>query len=257
VSNQRFVHNLAGNSQALQQVRSMSSSHDPRTLAVWTLPTLTDAFEEFAFEVYDNLIHQALGMSPKQAMAQGLAISGSRSHTLIPFTLDFERLCMPTTSAQKAVVRPGRGIKIKSIHYWNPVFREAKVERTKVPLVYDPFDISRAHALVNGEWVLCRSEHQALLERRTEREITAITQEIRQLRYLAEARRGVTGGQIAAFLLKVQEFETVLRQQRRDAEQRAAEPPTISPPAAFTALENDQGMLWSGNIITEIFEELQ
>ncbi|MDQ5946310.1 MAG: putative transposase [Pseudomonadota bacterium] len=150
VSNQRFVHNLAGNSQALQQARSMSPSHDPRTLAVWTLPALTDAFEEFAFEVYGNLTHPAFGMSPNQSMAQGQAVSGSRSHILIPFTPDFERLCMPTTPAQKAVVRPGRGIKIRNIHYWHPLFREAKVERTKVPLVYDPFDVSRAYALANG-----------------------------------------------------------------------------------------------------------
>lgn len=258
VSNQRFVHNLAGNSQALQQARSMSPSHDPRTLAVWTLPALTDAFEEFAFEVYGNLTHPAFGMSPNQAMAQGLAVSGSRSHTLIPFTPDFERLCMPTTPAQKAVVRPGRGIKIKNIHYWHPLFREAKVERTKVPLVYDPFDVSRAYALVNGEWVLCRSEHQAVFERRTEREITAITQEIRQLRYLAEARRGVNAAQIAAFLSKAQESETVLRQQRRDAERCAAELPATTPQAARTTTANsDPSALWSDIVTTEIFEELK
>lgn len=258
VSNQRFIHNLAGNSQALQQARSMSPSHDPRTLAVWTLPALSDAFEEFAFETYGNLTHPAFGMSPNQAMAQGLAVSGSRSHTLIPFTPDFERLCMPTTPAQKTVVRPGRGIKIKNIHYWHPLFREAKVERTKVPLVYDPFDVSRAYALVNGEWVLCRSEHQAIFERRTEREITAITQEIRQLRYLAEARRGVNAAQIAAFLSKAQESETVLRQQRRDAELRATESPTATPEAAITAsAHKDSGTLWSDVVTTEIFEELQ
>lgn len=255
VSNQRFVHNLAGNSQALQQARSMSPSHDPRTLAVWTLPALTDAFQEFVFEVYGNLTHPALGVSPNQAMAQGLAVSGMRTHTLIPYTPDFERLCMPTTPAQKAVVRPGRGIKIKNIHYWNPVFREAKVERTKVPLVYDPFDVSRAYALVNGKWVLCRSEHQSVFERRTEREITAITQEIRQLHYLAETRRGINAGQIAAFLSKVQESETVLRQQRRDAEQRAAKPTTTTTTMAPSI--NDPSSLWSDFVNTEIYEELQ
>ncbi|MDQ5946309.1 MAG: putative transposase [Pseudomonadota bacterium] len=105
--------------------------------------------------------------------------------------------------------------------------------------------------------MLCRSEHQAVFERRTEREITAITQEIRQLRYLAEARRGVNAGQIAAFLSKVHESETVLRQQRRDAEQRAAEPPTTTLQAAVTAPTNDLSTLWSDTVITEIFEELQ
>ena len=258
VNNQAFVHNLAGNSQALQRPRSMSPSHDPRTLAVWTLPGLTDAFEGFVDTVYSNLKHPALGMSPQEAMSRGLAVSGKREHVLIPFTEDFNRLCMPTTIAGKAMVRPGRGIKIKGIHYWNPAFREPSVVRTKVHLVYDPFDVSRAYALVGGEWVLCRSEHQALFERRTEREIAAITQEIRVLHHMADLRRGVNAGDIAAYIDKVRESEAVLRQQRRDAESRMrqAQDPALPTPVLVDQSQPDTN-LWSGPITIEIFEELK
>ena len=124
VNNQAFIHNLAGNSQALQKPRTMSPSHDPRKLAVWTLPALNTKFEDFVDITYANLPHPALGISPKEAMARGLALFGKREHILVPYTEDFRRLCMPTTVAGKATVRPGRGIKIKGIYYWCPAFRE-------------------------------------------------------------------------------------------------------------------------------------
>ncbi len=258
VNNQAFIHNLAGNSQALQRPRSMSPSHDPRALAVWTLPALTDAFEAFVDTQHANRKHPALGMSPKDAMTRGLRLTGAREHVLIPYTDDFNRLCMPTTPAGKAVVRPGRGIKIKGIHYWHTVFREPKVVRTKVPLVYDPFDVSRAYALANGEWVLCRSEHQALFERRTEREIAAISQEIRALHHLADIQRGVNASDIAAYVSQTRKTVAVLRQQRRDAELRANEPfaPALPTPAALDTAGTAEDP-WSGPVSIEIFEVLK
>ncbi|MHB9100947.1 MAG: Mu transposase C-terminal domain-containing protein [Sulfuricella sp.] len=258
VNNQTFIHNLRGNNQSLQRPRGMSPSHDPRTLAVWTLPALTNAFEGFVDTVYANLPHPALGMSPKDAMTRSLALTGSRAHILIPFTEDFNRLCMPTTIAGKAMVRPGRGIKIKGIFYWHPGLREPTVMRTKVHLVYDPFDVSRAYALVGGEWVLCRSEHQALFERRTEREIAAITQEIRFLHHLADVRRGVNAGDIAAYVSKVRESEVVLLQQRRDAERRVddAQMPALPNPSPGNQPPTESNF-WSGPIAIEIFEELK
>ncbi len=258
VSNQAFIHNLRGNSQSLQRPRSMSPSHDPRTLAVWTLPALTDAFEGFVDNTYAGLKHPALGMSPKEAMARGLAMTGCRDHILIPYTEDFNRLCMPTTIAGKALVRSGRGIKIKGIFYWHPGFREATVTGTKVHIVYDPFDVSRAYALAGGEWVLCRSEHQAFFERRTEREIATITQEIRVLHHLADVRRGVNAGDIAAYVAKARESETVLLQQRRDAERQANEAPASAQRVPMLGNQSPaDSNLWSTPIATETFEELK
>lgn len=258
VNNQAFIHNLAGNSQALQRPRSMSASHDPRALAVWTLPALTIAFEGFVNDVYSCLHHPALGMSPKEAMVRGLALSGSRAHVLIPYTEDFDRLCMPTTPAGKALVRSGRGVKIRGIQYWNPIFRDSSIEGSKVHIVYDPFDVSRAYALAGPAWVLCRSEHQAMFERRTEREIAAITQEIRMLHYLAESKRGVNAADIAAYLGHARESEAVLLQQRRDAERRVNENGISNLLTAdFANSAPPQEDLWSDPVTIEIFEELK
>lgn len=259
INNQLLVHNLVGNSQALQRPRSMSPSHDPRKLAVWTLPALTEALNDFFSNVYASLIHPALGISPKDALADGLATSGMRSHVLIPYSEEFIHLSMPSTPAGKATIRAGRGIKIRGIHYWHPALREPKYANTKVPVLYDPFDLSRAYALVCDEWVLCRSEHQALFERRTEREIATISQEIRALHRLAGIRRNINAGDIAVFVSRMRQSEAVLRQQRHDAERRAEEatyeslPPVVVPDQGPNASTN----LWLTPVVYEKFEELK
>lgn len=259
VNNQMLIHNLAGNSQALQRPRSMSPSHDPRKLAIWTLPALTEALDDFFGNVYASMIHPALGVSPKDALANGLAASGTRNHILIPYSEEFVRLSMPSTPAGKAMIRTGRGIKIRGIHYWHPALREPKYAKTKVPILYDPFDVSRAYALVGGEWVLCRSEHQALFERRTEREIATISQEIRAMHHLAGIRRNVNAGDIAAFITKIRQSEAVLRQQRHDAERRTDEAPPE--PSLPVALPNSTPFVssnpWSSPVVYEQFEELK
>lgn len=259
VNNQQLIHNLAGNSQALQRPRSMSPSHDPRTLAVWTLPALTETLDNYFSTVYASLIHPALGIAPKDALANGLATSGLRGHVLIPYTEEFIRLTMPSTPAGKARVRTGRGVKIRGIHYWHPVLREPKYSNTNVHVLYDPFDISRAHALVGGEWLLCRSEHQALFERRTEREIATISQEIRGKHRQAGIHRNVNAGDLAVSIGSARQSEAVLRQQRHDAERRKhealSEPATPRPLADSTLTAPAD--LWQTPVVYEQFEELK
>lgn len=259
MNNQMLVHNLSGNSQALQRPRSMSPSHDPRKLAIWTLSALTEALDDFFENVYASLIHPALGVSPREALVNGLATSGLRSHVLIPYSEEFIRLSMPSTPAGKATIRTGRGIKIRGIHYWHPALREPKYANTKIPILYDPFDLSRAYGLVGGKWVLCRSEYQALFERRTEREISTISQEIRALHCLAGIRRNVNAGDIAAFISKIRQSEAVLRQQRHDAERRTDEvsPEPSSPPALPDEIPLTPINLWSSPVVYEQFEELK
>lgn len=192
-------------------------------------------------------------------MANGLAASGMRGHILIPYADEFIRLTMPSTPAGKATVRTGRGVKIRGIHYWHPALREPKHANTKVPVLYDPFDVSRAYALVGGEWVLCRSEHTALFERRTEREIATISQEIRAVHRLADIHRNVNAGDIAVFISKTRQTEAVLRQQRHDAEnptyEALPEPssPHVSPNTRAIAQTNP----WSAPVVYEQFEELK
>lgn len=260
ITNQAFIHNLAGNSQALQKPRSMSPSHDPRKLAVWTLSKFETQLGEFFDDRYANKRHSTLGMSPKEAMARSLAIAGNRTHILIPFTADFKFICMPSTPAGKACVRAGRGVKIRSIHYWHPVLRDVGA-RTSLPVRYDPFDISRAYVLIHGEWLLCRSEYAALFEKRTEREIFILSQEIRYLYIQHGIHRKVTAADMASHLTILRENEAVLRQQRRDAERQVNELECdlaqAAPEISFESDPDTDSDQWASPIQVEIFGELQ
>jgi hypothetical protein len=97
------------------------------------------------------------------------------------------------------------------------------------------------------------------LERRTEREIAVISQEIRALHHLAETRRGAKAQHIAAFIGQARESESMLLQQRRDAERRAAEQQPETPPVLPTPKPHPDAPvdLWSEPIAIEIFEELK
>lgn len=259
VSNQDFFHNLLGNTQVSKNPRRMSPSHNPKTLAVWTLPALTAAFEEYAYERYADMLHSTLGMSPRAAMARGMAMAGERPHMLIPYTEGFRLLCLPTTPSGKATVRPGQGIKILGIHYWHPAFRDPRIAGQRVDIRYDPFDISRAYAYVGDAWQLCRSEYQAIFERRSEREIATISAELRALNHQANstASRRLRAEQIAAYLRTVHGQETILLQQRRDAEKLTAngEAPPNTPPTGSTFNTADD--LWTSSIVMDTYEELK
>lgn len=215
MSNEAFVHNLIGNNKALQKPRSMSKTHDPRELAVWTLPEFRDAFEGFLNNAYSCMEHSALGMSPKEAMAVGMRQAGIRSHLLIPYTRDFVIMCLPTTNKGTAKVDAGRGVKVGYTYYWTPEFRDPKYAKTNVPVRYDPFDASTAFVWLGDHWALCRSELAAEFQGRSEKEIQDATREIRARLKREDSRRALNARMIAGYLRETAATEESLRQRSR------------------------------------------
>ena len=229
ISNKAFIHNLVGNNQALQRPRRMSKTHDPRRLAVWTLPEFHAAFEGFLDKVYSAMEHPALGMSPKQAMAVGLAQSGPRSHTLIPYTQDFVIMCLPTTTKGAAKVEPARGVKIGYIYYWTPEFHDPAYTGRSVCIRYDPFDVSTAFAWLGDHWAICRSEYTAEFQDRSEKEIMLATQEIRARYKRTGERHAINARLIAHYLRETSATEVVLTQRKRQQEMVEAFPLQVVP----------------------------
>lgn len=222
LTNQEFVHNLIGNNKALQKPRSMSKSHDPRELAVWTLPAFYDSFQGFLDNVYSRAEHPGLGMSPQAAMAVGLLLTGIRKHKLFPYTKDFAIMCLPSTKKSTAKVVAGRGVKIGYLYYWTPEFRDPKHVGTNVAVRYDPGDKSTAFAWLKDHWVKCRSELAAEFEGRTEREIEAATKELAGRQAKSGHRRAITADLIAAHLRETRQTEGVLRERARAEDQQQA-----------------------------------
>lgn len=252
VTNGQFLHCLRGNNLALQKPRQMSKSHDPRELSVWTLGEFREAFAGYLDQVYGEIEHPALGMSPKEAMAVGLTHSGLRRHILIPNTNDLVALCLPSTPKGTAKIDPSRGVKIGYVYYWCPAFRDPKLARTEVPVRYDPNDKSVALVWLGDRWEPCQSELANLFRGRSEKEIELITKEITARNKRAGTRRQINAALIARYLTDTRVTEDILRQRVRDQE-ALTEPPTTASAVASTtshsALEATEDAIW-GDIET-------
>lgn len=223
-TNKQFLHNLLGNTQAARSSRQMTKSVDPRSHAAWTLIELQQMFIQYAFEVYDTLDHPALGQTPREAFAQGIAQTGNRSHRNIAYDRDFLIFTLPTTRKGTAIVMPGRGMKINQLYYWSEHFRNPTWEAQQVPVRYDPFDIGTAFAYVDRQWVECHSEYYATLHGHSEREIHMASEELRRRRQNHSGQFAITAKRLAEFLESVECKEDILLQRLSDLEARSLPP---------------------------------
>lgn len=171
--------------------------------------------------MYDTIEHPALGRSPRDTYAGGLADAGERAHRLISYNEEFKILTLPTTSKATAKVVPGRGVKINYIYYFCEAFRDPKVEGEQVEVRYEPFDIGRSYAHVRGQWVECYSEHYSILRNHSELELMIAAEELRRRRTLHTKSFNVTAAKLASFFESVEAEEVLLQQRTIDRESHA------------------------------------
>jgi transposase InsO family protein len=216
-ANTQFIYELQGNTQIMRQHRQVTRSVSPDKLAVWTLGDLYEALCEWAYEIYDKREHPALGQSPRDAFANGLAIGGSRLHRRVEYDQTFQILTLPAPEQGKRKVQPSHGVKIHNIYYWSNAFRNPEIEKTLVDVRYDPFDAGVAYAFVRGQWVKCISNHYQYLQGRTEKEIKLISTELNR-RKQAHGRRSIhTDKELVQFLKSIELKEGKLLKQRLQA----------------------------------------
>jgi len=228
-TNTRFIYNLLGNTQITRNVRQVTKSVSPQEQACWTFSRFYTRLCEWAYEVYDTLEHPTLGQSPRDAFAMGMTQGGQRLQRLIPYDETFRMLTLPTTRKGTAKVMPHLGVKINALCYWSDALLDPEVEKTQVPVRYDPFDAGIAYAFIKGRWVQCLSEHYAIFAGRSEREIQLATAELRKRNQLHGQRLTITARKLADFLTSLEAEELLLEQRLRDTEARAMLTPKEQP----------------------------
>ena len=217
-TNTQLIHNLVGNTQIMKNVRQVTKSVNPKNLARWTLPALQKTLSEWAFEVYETTGHPALGRSPREAYDDGMRTGGERAHRLIPYDDEFQISTLPSTPRGSARIIPGNGVKIQHIYYWAEAFRDPELERRRVYVRYDPFNIAIAYAYIKNAWVSCVSQYEAALRGRSEREIRLATEELRRQSRLHGQQLKVTAPMLAKFLSSTEAHEKLLDQRLKDSE---------------------------------------
>jgi putative transposase len=215
----QLLHQLLGNTQATKNSRLLTREVDPKRLAVWTLPRFSARLCQYVYEVYDQVDHPALGQSPREAFAQGMKLAGMRTHCLTPYSEEFLLLTCPTTRTGCAKVDRARGILVNGLRYSHPLMRSSKDVGTCVPVRYEPFDMSRAYAFVEGQWLPCTADAFLQVQGRSEREWELILDEWReQQRQHGKKRVTVNGPLLANLLEEMIAEEALLIQQQRDLE---------------------------------------
>jgi putative transposase len=218
-TNTEFVFNLLGNTQASKTARQMTKAVNPKHQAVWSLPDLYDFLCEWAYDVYDQEMHPALGQSPREAWESGLDLGGQREHRRIPYDDVFRVLTFPGSPRETALVYRNHGIQFHYLLYWNDVLASPSVVGTKVKLRYDPFDISHVYAFVHNHWVECITpSYYGQLHGHSEREIALASAELQAQARRSHTRTPIDAKHLADFLAKIEAHEAVLLQRQRDIE---------------------------------------
>jgi len=217
-----ILNQLRGNTQATKTPRQMTHEVDPNRLAVWTLERFSARLSQYAYEVYDQMEHPALGQSPREAFAQGMQLAGARTHRLIPYSEDFLMLTRPTTRTGQAKIFSSRGITVNSLHYWHEQMRSPQVWGKTVPVRYEPYDMGVAYAFIEGQWLECIADEYGHVHGRSEREWSLILDEWReQQRQRGKKRVTINDPLLAHFLEEMLAEEEILVQQQRDHEAQA------------------------------------
>ena len=228
-----FIYHLLGNTQATKQPRTTTRATDPSQHAVWTLSELASRVQIWADEEYDTIRHPALHQSPRDAYNQSLLRDGERDHKRIPYDTAFVKATFPTTRKGTALVQPGSGVRMNYLDYWCDEMRDRDVQRTIVPVRYDPFDATVGYARIRGQWRKCVCVADELVGC-SERELQILTTELREHYRITYGKEQVeiTQKQLANFRRENMGREVILRQQRNDREVKAA----------LTVLEDGRGM---------------
>lgn len=170
-ASKNFVHNLAGNTQIMNEVRKVTKSIYPKNLAVWPLGLFCEWFCAWAYVFYDSRDHWTLKQSPQEAYARALKLTGLRRHKIIPYDEQFLISSMPTT--RKGFVKnvPDKGVKINRIYYWNDSLRNPELEGRQLVPRFDPFNAGVAYVYAKNRWLKCLSEYYTTFQGCTERQL--------------------------------------------------------------------------------------
>ncbi len=177
--NTQLIHNLDGNTELTKQVRMLSGSHLPKRLSNWNLENVYTIIAHWAFDYYDQETHPALDVSPRHAFQRAVKETGERPHRAILFNRDFLIATSPCVDrgAERTIDRQ-RGVKVHNFYYQSPAFDTYALAKKKLPVRYDPYDISHVFVqLPNHEWVEAHCMQLMHLPRMNVKQLEAMSAE--------------------------------------------------------------------------------
>lgn len=216
--NTQFIHNLAGNTQLMKYVRTVTKSVRPENFVEWTLPALHGAFDYYFDRLYGTDPHPAHGDAPVEHYTVRMAETGMRRHRLVRFDRTFLiETCPAPDSIGSRVVDGQRGVKVDHIWYWNDAFRVPTLDGNAVEVRVDPWDVRVLYALVRNKWVQCVSKLAARLRSYSVVELRYAFEELRKKAGIE--KKDLTPERAAEWLkiLDAKNFDSRLREQQAES----------------------------------------
>lgn len=175
----QLIHNLAGNTKQLKNVRTVTKSVSPDRLAEWTLPALYGALDKYFRDIYGTELHPAHGEEPERHLQTRLTETGLRLHRLVKLDRTFLiETCPPAEPEGTRKIDRQRGVKINHLWHWTDVFKTTHLSGRSVPVRVDPWDARVCYVLVNREWHQCVSKLANQLRGLTRRELESYFEEM-------------------------------------------------------------------------------
>jgi putative transposase len=154
----QLIHNLAGNTKQLKDVRTVTKAVAPERHAQWTLPALYGALNKYFQDIYGTEVHPAHGEEPEVHLRRRLAETGLRRHRLVRLDRTFLiETCPPVDRSGERKVDPQRGVKVHHLWYWCESFRRSGLQAS-VPVRVDPWDARVCYVLLGQAWHQCVSK---------------------------------------------------------------------------------------------------
>ena len=180
----RVLDTLSGATGAMRTQMRISPSHHPERLAAHTINELQGELENYCHKVYDELPHAGLnGMSPKQVREESLRQHGTRDHIRIEEDRTFQKLTLPLVDGDgTAKIQANDGVQVSAILYWNDIFDTTDMIGSRVPVRWDPLDVTHVYAFVQGEWHECNAPKLQSLRKKTQEELAVASLELRRAR---------------------------------------------------------------------------
>ncbi|MEM5290853.1 DDE-type integrase/transposase/recombinase [Paraburkholderia sabiae] len=158
-TNTELIHNLVGNTKAMQHVRTLTRSVDPINAKHLSFVHLHGLLEHYFFVQYNREdSHPAHDHTPEQYMHKRFMETGRRLSRLRPYDTQFMlQTLIPVSNGGTRSINPTMGIKIGPIWYWTDEFAAKRHKKTKVESFVDMWDVSVAYVVIKGLWHKCIS----------------------------------------------------------------------------------------------------
>lgn len=226
----RLIELLSGSIDTLPRARELSSSHDPASHALWTLPALSRLLDEYLFEHCPTFIHKELGCPLKEVFDFGMAHAGERIARHVPLddTLSLAlSQTVPGLEGTRKVRKKGGPIRVSYLDYHHPDFSDGRVAGNRIPVRRCPADASFVYVFLPH---LCTWERARLvtgsidLTQCSWAQARGLLEERARQRAIATLPPAIQADAVALskILLSIDEYETQQLERRRevDADQR-------------------------------------